>query len=61
MKCNIHAYIIYYVEPFAICQENLLLLLLPDVRVHQEAESAPIPAEQLVAIVLGVAGGAATV
>jgi hypothetical protein len=60
MKCNIHAYIIYYVEPFAICQENLLLLL-PDVGVHQEAESALIPAEQLVAIVLGAAGGAATV
>jgi hypothetical protein len=60
MKCNIHAYIIYYVEPFAICQENLLLLL-SDVGVHQEEESAPIPAEQLVAKVRGVAGGAVTV
>ncbi len=46
MKCNIHAYIIYYVEPLAICQENLLLLL-SDVEVHQEEESAPIQAELL--------------
>lgn len=60
MKWNIYAYIIYYVEPLAICQENLLLLL-SDVGVHPEEESTPIPAEELVAIVRGVAGGAVTV
>ena len=56
MKCNIHAYIIYYVEPLAICQENLLLLL-SDVEGHQEEESAPIQAELLVPILRGVTGG----
>jgi hypothetical protein len=56
MKCNIHAYIIYYVEPIAICQENLPLLL-SDVEVHEEEESAPIQAELLVPILRGVAGG----
>jgi hypothetical protein len=56
MKCNIHAYIIYYVEPIAICQENLPLLL-SDVEVHEEEESAPIPADLLVPILRGVAGG----
>jgi hypothetical protein len=60
MKCNVNAYIIYYVEPIAICQENLLLLL-SDVGVHPEEESTPIPAEELIVIVRGVAGGAVTV
>jgi hypothetical protein len=60
MKCNIDAYIIYYVEPIAICQEKLLLLL-SDVGAHQEEESAPIPAEQLAVVVQGVAGGAIAV
>jgi hypothetical protein len=43
---NIHAYIIYYVEPIAICQENLLLLL-QDVEVQQEEESPPVADERL--------------
>jgi hypothetical protein len=60
MKYNVNAYIIYYVEPIAICQENLLLLL-SDVGVHLEEESAPIPAELLVTIMGGVARGAIAV
>jgi hypothetical protein len=43
---NIHAYIIYHVEPIAICQENLLLLL-QDVEVQQEEESPPVADEGL--------------
>jgi hypothetical protein len=46
---NIHAYIIYYVEPIAICQENLLLLL-QDVEVQQEEESPPVADERLAVI-----------
>jgi hypothetical protein len=49
MKYDIHAYIIYYVEPIAICQENLLLLL-QDVEVQQEEESAPAADELLVVL-----------
>ena len=60
MKCNVNAYIIYYVEPIAICQENLLLLP-SDVGVHPEVESAPIQAELLVTIVRGLARGAIAV
>jgi hypothetical protein len=43
---NSHAYIIYYVEPIAICQENLLLLL-SDVGVQQEEESAQFAGDLL--------------
>jgi hypothetical protein len=39
MKYDIHVYIIYYVEPIAICQEDHLLLL-SDVGAQQEEESA---------------------
>jgi hypothetical protein len=46
MKYDIHVYIIYYVEPIAICQENLLLLL-QDVEVQQEEESLPVADERL--------------
>jgi hypothetical protein len=45
-KYDIPAYIIYYVEPIAICQENLLLLL-SDVGAQQEEESAPFAGELL--------------
>jgi hypothetical protein len=40
MKYDIHVYIIYYVEPIAICQEDHHLLLLSDVGAQQEEESA---------------------
>jgi hypothetical protein len=57
MKYDIHAYIIYYVEQIAICQENHLLLLLSDVGVQQqEEESAPFAGE-LVTTILGGIGG----
>jgi hypothetical protein len=57
MKYDIHAYIIYYVEQIAICQENHLLLLLSDVGVQQqEEESAPFTGE-LLTTVLGRIGG----
>ena len=51
---SIHAYIIYYVEPIAICQENLLLLL-QDVEVQQEEESPPVADERL-AVLLELGG-----
>jgi hypothetical protein len=54
MKYDINAYIIYYVEPIAICQENLLLLL-QDVEVQQEEESAPVT-DELLAVLRGVGG-----
>jgi hypothetical protein len=40
MKYDTHVYIIYYVEPIAICQEDHHLLLLSDVGAQQEEESA---------------------
>jgi hypothetical protein len=40
MKYDIHVYIIYYVEPIAICQEDHHHLLLSDVGAQQEEESA---------------------
>jgi hypothetical protein len=58
MKYDIHALIIYYVEPIGICHENLLLPLLPllsDERAQQEEESAPFAGE-LVAAVPVIAG-----
>jgi hypothetical protein len=57
MKYDIQAYIIYYVEPIAICQENLLLLP-SDVGVQhqQEEESAPLAGELLAEVLLGVCG-----
>ena len=59
---NIHAYIIYYVEPIAICQENHLLLLLSDVGAQQEEESAQFAGELPTALqgASGVAGEAPT-
>jgi hypothetical protein len=42
---DIRVYIIYYVEPIAICQENHLLLLLSDVGAQQEEESAQFAGE----------------
>jgi hypothetical protein len=56
MKYDIHAYIIYYVEQIAICQENHLLLLLSDVGVQQEEESAPFAGELLTTVLRGVGG-----
>jgi hypothetical protein len=56
MKYDIHAYIIYYVEQIAICQENHLLLLLSDVGVQQEEESAPFAGELLTTVLRGVVG-----
>jgi len=57
MKYDIHAYIIYYVEQIAICQENHLLLLLSDVGVQQqEEESAPFAGELLTTILGGIGG-----
>ncbi|HKY11067.1 MAG TPA: hypothetical protein VJL79_04085 [Nitrososphaera sp.] len=58
MKYDIHAYIIYYVEQIAICQENHLLLLLSDVVVvqQQEEESAPFAGELLTTILGGIGG-----
>jgi hypothetical protein len=58
MKYDIHAYIIYYVEQIAICQENhLLLLLLSDVGVQQqEEESAPFAGELLTTVLGGIGG-----
>ncbi|HEX2472687.1 MAG TPA: hypothetical protein VHJ59_08050 [Nitrososphaera sp.] len=50
-----HAYIIYYVEPIAICQENLLLLL-SDVGAQQEEESAPFAGEILTTALRGAGG-----
>jgi alkylated DNA nucleotide flippase Atl1 len=58
MKYDIPAYIIYYVEPIAICQENLLLLLL-DVGAQQEEVSAPFAGELLTA--LREAGGVVSI
>jgi hypothetical protein len=55
MKYDIHAHIIYYVEPIGICHENLLLLL-SDVRAQQEEESAPFAGELLTTILRGVGG-----
>jgi hypothetical protein len=45
MKYGIRVYIIYYVEPIAICQENHLLLLLSEVGAQQEEESAQFAGE----------------
>jgi hypothetical protein len=57
MKYDIHAYIIYYVEQIAICQENHLLLLLSDVGVQQqEEESAPFAGELLTTVLGGIGG-----
>src|SRR5215211_648333 len=56
MKYDIHAYIIYYVEQIAICQENHLPLLLSDVGVQQEEESAPFAGELLTTVLRGVGG-----
>jgi hypothetical protein len=63
MKYGIRVYIIYYVEPIAICQENhLLLLLLSDVGAQQEEESAQFAGELPTALqgARGVAGEAPT-
>jgi hypothetical protein len=49
MKYDIHAHIIYYVEPIEICHENLLLLV-SDVRAQQEEESAPFAVEPIAAV-----------
>src|SRR5215211_7972238 len=57
MKYDIHAYIIYYVEQIAICQENHLLLLLSDVGVQQqEEESARFAGELLTTVLRGIGG-----
>jgi hypothetical protein len=57
MKYDIHAYIIYYVEQIAICQENHLLLLLSDVGVQQqEEEKAPFAGELLTTVLGGIGG-----
>jgi hypothetical protein len=54
---DIRVYIIYYVEPIAICQENHLLLLLSDVGVQQqEEESAPFAGELLTTVLGGIGG-----
>jgi hypothetical protein len=51
MKYDIHAHIIYYVEPIEICHKNLLpLLLLTDEREQQEEESAPFGVELAAAV-----------
>jgi hypothetical protein len=50
MKYDIHAHIIYYVEPIGICQENLPLPLLSDERAQQEEESAPFAGELVTAV-----------
>jgi hypothetical protein len=59
---DIRVYIIYYVEPIAICQENHLLLLLSDVGAQQEEESAQFAGELPTALqgASGVAGEAPT-
>ena len=59
---DIRVYIIYYVEPIAICQENHLLLLLSDVGAQQEEESAQFAGEAPTALqgASGVAGEAPT-
>jgi hypothetical protein len=57
MKYDIHAYIIYYVEQIAICQENHPLLLLSDVGVQQqEEEKAPFAGELLTTVLGGIGG-----
>jgi hypothetical protein len=58
MKYDIHAYIIYYVEQIAICQENHLLPLLSDAGVvqQQEEESAPFAGELLTTVLRGIGG-----
>jgi hypothetical protein len=56
MKYDIHALIIYYVEPIGICQENLLLPLLSDERAQQEEESAPFAGELVAAVPVLVLG-----
>jgi hypothetical protein len=63
MKYDIHAHIIYYVEPIGICDENLLLPLplLSDERAQQEEESAPFAGELIVAEPRGVGGVIAAV
>jgi hypothetical protein len=60
---DIRVYIIYYVEPIAICQESHhLLLLLSDVGAQQEEESAQFAGELPTALqgARGVAGEAPT-
>jgi hypothetical protein len=59
---DIRVYIIYYVEPIAICRENHLLLLLSDVGAQQEEESAQFAGELPTALqgARGVAGEAPT-
>jgi hypothetical protein len=53
MKYGIRVYIIYYVEPIAICQENHLLLLLSEVGAQQEEESAQFAGELLITALQG--------
>gem|GEM_PF-3347562 len=59
---DIRVYIIYHVEPIAICQENHLLLLLSEVGAQQEEESAQFAGELPTALqgASGVAGEAPT-
>jgi hypothetical protein len=56
MKYDIHVYIIYYVEPIAICQENHLLLLLSDVGAQQEEEESAQFAGELPTALQGARG-----
>ncbi len=48
MKYDIHAHIIYYVEPIEICHENLFLLPPSDVGPQQEEENAPLAHELII-------------
>jgi hypothetical protein len=47
MKYDIHAHIIYYVEPIEICHENLPLPP-SDVGLQQEEENAPLAHELII-------------
>jgi hypothetical protein len=47
MKYDIHAHIIYYVEPIEICHENLPLPP-SDVGPQQEEENAPLAHELII-------------
>jgi hypothetical protein len=49
---DIHAHIIYYVEPIEICHENLLLPP-SDVGGQQEGENAPFADEVIISAQLG--------
>jgi hypothetical protein len=55
MKCEIHAYIIYHVEPIPICEENLLLLL-SEIGVQQQVEQSAPLAGELLTVIRGVGG-----